>query len=219
MRHTSKRGKRGGRNASFSGEVRRDIHSRIDGLPSAHHAGHSHNINSNKSVTAATMESGKYRELAVDVEETREDYCIPRRSLSQRQGLALTTQIETESRVTRQLNKRRYDGKATTVEEAIAKQGLIETTDQRLTWRSDRTLLAPGNPFRDAESGNRAGYKREGSTSVGLNTQKHTRAIPNADPEPEKVLGIAYDGPDLFSKPEAVEITESDILKALGIEE
>jgi hypothetical protein len=173
----------------------KDIHSKIDGLPSGTHKGHAHNLHGS-SATAAIAHAASYFEGAL-IEERREDFVIPRQSQTRKELLGiLPVDMEFAPVKSRQLDKHAYDGKATTVESAI-QSGMVEVTDQRLVWKSDTTLLRRGNPFKDAESGQRSGYKRDGSIGVGLNTRKTRDSIPNADPEMEVVIGPALDNEDM----------------------
>jgi hypothetical protein len=83
---------------------------------------------------------------------------------------------------------------------------MVVTTDNRLVWKSDSTLLNRGNPFRQ-----QASFKREGSVSIGLNKRKTLTTVPEYDTtiahklpddtvvieEKVTVLGPAIDGVDL----------------------
>jgi hypothetical protein len=89
------------------------------------------------------IEAGTYYESYSEV-ENEQDHIVPRRSLTQQQQLALfQPQIETETRKARQLDKR--SGK------------MVETTDQRLVWKSDTSLLRRGKPdaFGESKTGTR----------------------------------------------------------------
>lgn len=67
-------------------------------------------------------------------EETVKDYLIPRKSLTRQQHLNIfPVTMEVEARSTRQLDK--LNG------------NMVGTTDNRVVWKSDRTLLRKGNPF------------------------------------------------------------------------
>lgn len=214
MRYTSKRGKRGGKRGSFEGAKLKDIHCRIEGLPAGHNAGHSHNINNNKSSTILAEQAAPLFECSFS-EETEETHLIPRQSVTRKQLLGIVPQtLELAPIPTKQLNKRSYDGKAKTVAEAIAQAGVIETTENRLAWKSDRTLLKRNNPFTDPEAGQRDGYKREGKVSVGLDSRSYRDSIPNADPEPVKVIGVALDDAD--HEFEALTLTDEEINEALS---
>jgi hypothetical protein len=183
----SKRGKRGGRNQRGSADRERDIHSKIDGLPSAHFAGHAHNLHGS-SATAAVAEKAKYCESAL-IEERADTHVIPRQSETRKQLLSVFPQIvEMEVIPTRHITLQRDKVTGAIVEVAD------EVTDRRrVTFRSDRSLLRQGNPFADAEHGKRIGYKRDGSVSVGANTRKYRDALQNAVPVEPVVLGEAIE--------------------------
>jgi hypothetical protein len=195
------RGKRGGKRQSFDGERCKDIHSRIDGLPSGHNSGHAHKLKGS-SATHAIAETAKYFECSYS-EETAETHLIPRRSLSRKQGLAFRSEMETAPLATRQITKQRDNRTGAIVEVAD------ELQDNRLTWRLDKTLLRRGNPFQDAEASNRDAYKREGTVSVGLETRKYRESIQNPAPVEEQQIGIALDD-DPFVEP-AAEITMEEL--------
>jgi len=54
-------------------------------------------------------------------------------------------------------------------------------------------LLRKVNPFADPEHSQKAGYKREGSVSVGLDRRKTRNVIENADSSDPKFLGFDSD--------------------------
>lgn len=207
MRHTSKRGKRAGKTQSFSAKRLHDVHSRIAGLPAAHHAGHAHAIHGSSS-TAVAINAAKYYEGAF-IEETEETHCIPRKSLTERQLLGVFPQeLETVAIPSRQITFQRDRRTGATVE---VSDPLV---DHRLTWKSDKSLLRKGNPFADAESGRGKGYKRDGSVSVGLNTRKYRENVKNADPVMEIEIGPALDiDAEIFEPPKP--ITDAELTKAL----
>lgn len=166
--------KRGGSNLRGAGERKRDIHSHLDGLPSGSHSGHSHKLGSN-STAALVVDAAKYFECAA-IEENRDDYIVPRQSLTRRHLLGMfPQQVETAPIPTRQLDKQTGE--------------LVETTDNRITWRSDKTLLRRNKPFNEIGT-----FKREGTIAEGQNTRKY-RAIEHETPtsEDQKDLGPALD--------------------------
>jgi hypothetical protein len=79
---------------------------------------------------------------------------------------------------------------------------IVEVTDQRMTWRGDRTLLRRGNPFSNETHAAR-NFKREGSVSVGLDTRK------TITPDQE----IPVDGPDLGISAGGLTITDGPLIK------
>jgi hypothetical protein len=171
MKRLTPRGKRGKR---LTGAVRRDIHSHLDGLPSGSHSGQAHKLTSN-STAALVVDAAKYFACAA-IEENRDDYIVPRQSLTRRLLLeAFPQQVETAPIPTRQLDKQTGE--------------LVETTDNRITWKSDKTLLRRNKPFEQIGT-----FKREGSVSEGLNTRKY-RGIEHETPTSEDVqeLGPALD--------------------------
>lgn len=164
----------------------RDIHSKIDGLPNGTHKGHTHAMRGVSS-TAVVENAAGYFEGAL-IAETREDHIVPRQSLTRQQMIGFFPQkLEMRDEVTRQLDHKAYDGKARTAEEAIKQAGLIQTTDQRVAWKSDVTLLRKNNPFTDPEQSQATAFRREGSITVGSNTRKFTKGVENAQ-EPTEVL-------------------------------
>lgn len=166
------RPKRAGRTARTQA-VLRDIHSSLDGLPSGSHSGHSHNLKGS-SAAKLTIDAAKYFECAA-VEETREDHIVPRQSITRQQYLgAFPVRVETETIPTRQLDKQSGE--------------LVETTDERITWRSDRSLLRRNKPFKDIGI-----FKREGMVAEGLNTRKY-RAIEHETPTSEDEIDL---GPEI----------------------
>lgn len=178
--------KRGGVSRRERDAKQRDVHSKIEGMPSGTHSNHHHNLKGT-SVTAIIASDAVFFSGS-DVRETSEDYLIPRMSLSDRQMLAFGSQpIETETRKAKQLDLSKYNGKATSVDQV--KDLMLETSDQRLVWKGDRTLLRRNNPFADAEGERGRGYKREGSITVGQNTRKYTQSIPNPAPVEEQIIG------------------------------
>jgi hypothetical protein len=190
------RGKRSGRAKRYSAAELHDIHSRIPGLPSGHNSGHAHNLHG-KSATAAVEQSAILFDCSF-IEETVEDHIVPRHSLTRQQLLEFRPQeLEFEAIKTKQRDK---DGR------------IVETTENRLAWRSDRTLLRRGNPFADAESGNRAGYRREGSVHVGANKRPYRESIPNARTD-EKILGVEIEDANETNLmlDQEIEITADDL--------
>lgn len=84
------------------------------------------------STSALVADAGKYFECA-EIAETQEDHIIPRQSLTNQLHLRLfPITFETEQRNAKQRNK--VDGK------------LVATTDNRVIWKSDRTLLRTNKP-------------------------------------------------------------------------
>lgn len=145
--------KRGGSHAKSA--ERLDIHSKLDGRPAGTHSNHAHNLHGS-SAAKLTIDAAKYYECAT-IEERPETHIVPRQSETRKQLLGvLPGSIETETRKGRQLDKRSGE--------------LIEVNDQRLTWKSDRTLLRRGKPFEEIGT-----FKREGSVSIGLNKRKTIR--------------------------------------------
>lgn len=189
MEHIRKRGKktRGGQNKrrDDAETVRqKDIHSRIAGLPSGTHKGHAHNLHGS-SATAAIAHAAQYFEAPL-IEERAETHVIPRQSITRKQLLGVfPQQLEFAPRVSRQLDKPHY--------KRTGEIRMIEVVDQRLAWKSDKTLLRRGNPFKDAEEGERAGYKREGKVSVGLDKRAYTESIPNPARVEAEEIGPALD--------------------------
>lgn len=150
-----KRGKRAG--SHRKGEILRDIHSRIDGMPAGTHCNHAHNLHGT-SATAVVLDAAKYNESAL-IDESKETHVVPRQSVTRKQLLGIFPQrFETEDQVSRQLDH--VTGK------------MVEVHDTRTVWRSDKTLLRKGNPFKLQTK-----YKRDGSISVGLNTRKTRETI------------------------------------------
>jgi hypothetical protein len=183
MRYSGKRGKRGGKDKNAERDRQRDIHSKIEGLPNGTHKGHAHNLHGS-SATNAALDAAKYFDLAL-VGETEETHVIPRHSATRQNLLGIVPpDLEFERIPTRRIS-RQWDKRL---------RQFVEVSDEieayRVVGRSDRTLLKRGNPFKDAEDGNKAGYKRQGVVAVGLNTRSYTEAIQNADPYPEKVIGL-----------------------------
>ncbi len=165
-----RRGKRGGKNQRIhtNHEIEsRDIHSRIRGTAS-------HNLHG-RSVTALIAEAGIYSQYS-DIAETATDHVVPRQSLTRQQLLEFFPQrVETEDVRSRQLDH--------------ATGKMVEVTDKRVVWRSDRTLLNRTKPFEQIGT-----FKREGSVSVGLNTRKFRVTEPEVPTAlDETVIGIAAD--------------------------
>lgn len=171
------RGKRGGfaaRNAEL-----RDIHAKVRNAAS-------HNLHGT-SATAIFADRAKYFDCAL-IEETRETHIIPRESITVAQRLeAFPQRIETEEMPAKQLDKANevlqaaiaYYKSFPSVERAKTYNailelmadlhvGMIGTTDNRQTWKSDKSLLRKGNPFAALPT-----VKREGSVSVGLNKRRN----------------------------------------------
>lgn len=147
----------------------RDVHSRIRGNSA-------HNLHGT-SATAVLQDAAKYYECSF-VEENRADHIVPRQSITRQQLLGIFPQrVETEPAATRQLDKQTGE--------------LVETTDNRVRWKSDKTLLRRGNPFSLPTD-----FKRQGSIGVGLNTRKTLTPMPEV-PMDEKILGPALDGTGL----------------------
>lgn len=79
--------------------------------------------------------------------ESTEDHIVPRKSLTIKQHLGLFSQkFETEAQRTAQMD--RMTGR------------IVPTTDQRVVWKSDKTLLRKGKPLQHP-----AGFKRITSKS------------------------------------------------------
>lgn len=173
----NKRGKRGKRLYSSAREPReRSLY------PAGHVASKSdpsvaHRCGS--STSAVVMDAAKYYDHTT-IEETKQDHIIPRQSLTAKHFLALFPQsVEVEPVVSRQLDK--LSGK------------MIETTDNRLVWKSDKTLLNRNKP--GVEIGT---FKREGSITQGQNTRKtliteNCNTGGNAAPLVDTVLGSFVD--------------------------
>ena len=167
--HATKRtrGKRGG--AAARNAALRDIHSKVRGV--ATHGGFKSNF-------AATVVDNTVFYDAVDaLNETVETHVVPRRSLTRKQLLGIFPQrVETAPIPTRQLDKQ--TGK------------MVATTENRVTWKSDRSLLnrTPSNEI--------GTFKREGSVSVGLNTRRTITTI-KEESLTETVLGPAIEDEDM----------------------
>lgn len=174
-----KRGKRAGKSARLHREIlkdlkdqaeRRDIHSKVYGV-------RRHNL-VGTSVTATIEDRAKYVP-GTNVEETEKDHIVPRQSLTRKQHLMVFPQTtETVTDKARQLDHKSGN--------------MIETTDERVTWRSDKSLLEKRNPFRNEK--NIGTFKREGYVKEGLNKRRTLETtteeihrdqeeIPNALPE------------------------------------
>lgn len=144
----------------------KDIHSKVRGNAV-------HNIEC-KTITAVIHDRAIYNEHTA-IYETIEDHIVPRNSVTVKQLLRVKPPVlETETVHCRQLDH--STGK------------MVETTDQRLVYRSDRTLLN-GKAFQGAR-----GYYRQGSVSVGLNGRKTVIFEPEISPE-SVVLGPASPDP------------------------
>lgn len=167
----SRRGKRGGSAARLARQ--KDIHSKLDGRPSGTHSNHAHNLHGS-SATAALAEAAKYYNGAL-IDENREDHIVPRQSITRKQFLGIVPPaMEMEPMQAKQLDKQ--SGK------------LIATTDDRLAWKQDETLLRRGDPFKAPRV-----FKREGSVSVGLNKRKTITSVPEPPAAEGTVLGPEVD--------------------------
>jgi hypothetical protein len=204
------RGKRAGRSRSFDGQRQKDIHSRIAGLPAGHTAGHAHNVNKNSSSTALAINAAQYFESAI-VEETAEDYLVPRQSITRKQLLSiLPRESEFERIPTRRITLQRDKQTGAVIEVAD------ELPDRyRVSHKADRTLLRRDNPFKDAESERGKGYKREGTVSVGLDKRTYREAIPSANPVMEREIGPELEGFDPVLLDEPKPVTDAEIEAAL----
>lgn len=152
------RRKRSGR--SVRNEELRDIHSKIRGGRAAQDG---HNLHGT-SITALAADRAKYCEIS-ECEETVETHIVPRRSITRKQYLGVfPARVETEAIKTHQRDKRTGE--------------LIETTDNRIVWKSDRTLLRRGNPFSAPYD-----IKRKGQVAEGLNTRN--QFVPDRDVDRE----------------------------------
>lgn len=169
-----KRGKRGGTNTRSALRKllqeewdRKDIHSKVRGV---------RRLSDKGTTTTGILERGALTHRCSDLQETVKDHLIPRKSLTEKQLLMVfPRQVETEAIHGRQLDQLGNTGKFTTVDEALSKCRMIETTDQRQTWRSDKSLLLPGKP------GQRIGtFKRDGFVKLGLD-RRNTRRSENED--------------------------------------
>lgn len=173
MRHTP-RGTRGGRDSPRN----RDIHSKVRGVRTIGRGA--------ESPTAAIGERGKYFGIA-DIAETKETHVVPRKSLTVKQLLAVKQpDIETEPVASRQLDKRDSD-KFTSVQEALYQGRMVKTTDERMTWRADRSLLIRGTPGSTLPVVKRDGYVKQGLNK--RNTRVTEREMPATDLDP-KVLPV-----------------------------
>lgn len=149
----------------------RDIHSRIRGSRQAQDG---HNLHGT-SVTALVAEHAMYSDWS-EYEETVEDHVIPRTSLTCKQYLGIfPPEIEVEVMRGSQLNKSTGE--------------MVETTDNRLTWKQDKTLLNRAKPF-DAPLDR---LYREGSVSVGLNKRKTVIRDRENVPMTDTVIGPHID--------------------------
>lgn len=145
----------------------RDIHSRIRGSRKAQDG---HNLHGT-SVTALVAEHGMYYDWS-EYEETVEDHIVPRISLTRKQYLGIfPPEIEVEVMRGKQRNK--------------STGQMVETTDNRLIWKQDKTLLNRAKPF-DAPLDR---LKREGSVSVGLNKRKMIITDKTNVPMTDTVIG------------------------------
>jgi len=127
------------------------------------------------SPTGAAIERAKYNEHTF-IGETVADHVVPRKSITDSQYLRLFPQtVEVEPIKTRQLDK--------------ATGKMVETTDNRVVWRSDRTLLDTTRP--DSKLAGK--FKREGEIRQGANVRKYRATVPNEEPMVEIVLGPALD--------------------------
>lgn len=161
MRHT----RRGGSLHKQQVEDQRntDIHSKVRGVFRAQA--------SKDAPTGAIIERGKYFSIA-GIDETEADHIVPRKSLTVKQLLAARTELETEPMPTRQLDVRDQD-RFTSVSEALEHGRMIQTTDERLVWRLDRSLLIKGTPGSSLPI-----VKRDGFIKQGLN-RRNTRVTEN----------------------------------------
>lgn len=97
--------------------------------------------------------------------ETEETHVIPRESLTKSQGLPWRDrQVETETMRGRQLDTKHY--------KRTGQIRMIEVTDERVTWRSDRNLLRRDRPLDFSE---KSPFKRL--------TSKSKRILPDQEPE------------------------------------
>lgn len=173
-RKRGNRGKRAGV-STFDAAIR-DIHSRVRGSAA-------HNL-TGKSTASLAMDAAQYFDCST-VDETREDHIVPRQSITRKQFLPFFPQrLETAAVPSKQLDKAGFDGKKyTDSNTAVADNRMIAVTDNRVTWKSDRTLLNRSKPVTDIAD---LSFKRDGSVSVGLNTRKFTRS----DNERETLPGV-----------------------------
>lgn len=184
------RGKRAGR-ARKESELR-DIHAKVRGV---YRAGASMNA-----PTGAIVERAKYFGLAA-IDETEDTHVIPRKSVTVKQFLAVKApDIETEPMRARQLDQHGFDPSAyTSVDEVMAKHRMIETTDQRMTWRADRSLLVTGAPGSALPT-----VKRDGFIKRGLDRQKTRITISEERDNANKIDEILEDAIEV-SDPESLE--------------
>jgi hypothetical protein len=170
--HTKRsRGKRGGHSAR--NVTLRDIHSKIDGLPCGHNAGHAHNLHGTSATAAILDRAAQYFDGAL-IEERAETHVIPRMSLTRKQLLGVKPQEVELSQVPCKQRDKQTGNEVT-------------TTDNRVVWKSDRTLLRLANPFVMPKD-----FKREGSVSVGNTTRKYIQPIPEVPVEdPNEKVKIA----------------------------
>ena len=125
------------------------------------------------SATKAVEERAKYNEHTF-IEETRETHVVPRQSTTDKQFLRLfPRRVEVEPIVTRQLDKQ--TGK------------MVETTENRVVWKSDRTLLDTAKPMQGIGT-----FRREGEIRQGGNVRKYVRTE-KEEPFEDKILGPALD--------------------------
>lgn len=131
------------------------------------------------SPTGAAEFAAKYFACA-SIEEQPETHLVPRKSITASQFLQFRSpELETEPMRARQLAK---DGST------------VETTDNRLLWKSDRSLLRGNKPF-----SNMAKLRREGTIREGNNTRKYITVTENETQKAsdmDKVIGPAIDGLD-----------------------
>lgn len=170
------RGKRAG--SSVRQAELRDVHSRIRNNAA-------HNLH-NTSVTALVGERAKYFDCAL-VEETIETHLVPRESITVQQRLeAFPQRVELAEVPAKQLDRaneirqaawewfKRFKSpvRAKTFDSicellATLGVGMIGTTDNRIVWKSDKSLLRKGQPFPVDGT-----FYRQGSVSVGLDKRK-----------------------------------------------
>src|SRR5438309_846167 len=121
--------------------VRADVHSRVRNVV-AH-------VLMPRTVTAAAIERvGMYNDHA-EIAETVKEHVVPRQSLSRKLLLRVfPLSLETEV-----VHARQYDHKL---------KRMVETTHQRLAWKSDRTLLNPMKVETTMPTVKREGYVKVG---------------------------------------------------------
>jgi hypothetical protein len=194
-----KRGKGHSARRSFSGERRVTATIMVGGSERAVHS-------QSQSATAAIGNTYAKFHACAEVEETVETHVIPRKSITESQLLGVfPQQIETAPIPTKQLDKQpptctkcgKTDRVTLITDFWLCKRigcyvrmpiRMIETTNNRVTWKSDKTLLNRTKAEKDVI------VKREGLIREGLNTRKTITTEREVSPEPVIISDAAdYD--------------------------